>query len=165
LGDELILNPEYSGLFETILWSGQGEFSCLDCEQPTFVPYFTHELTVMVTDENGCEAQHSIMVIVDEENFIALPNVFSPNDDNINDQFTIHYYGRSVAQVSSFTVFDRWGGIVHRLTNSMIESGGSLWDGYKDLGKVEQGVYVFHLDVQLINGVNLNRTGNITVLK
>jgi len=165
LGDELVLTPEYSTDFETFTWSGQGEFSCENCDQPTFVPYYSGDLEVVVTDENGCVAEHSMRVNVDVENFIALPNVFSPNDDNINDFFTLHYYGRSVSQVLTFSVFDRWGGLIHSVRNGMPESGGSLWDGYSSSGKVAQGVYVYNLDIQLINGDVINRFGNVTVLK
>ncbi len=165
LGDDLILTPDYSIDFETIEWTGQGEFTCSNCPEPAFVPFMTDDLSILVADENGCEARHSIRINVDEENFIILPNIFSPNDDNINDQFSLFYYGRSVAQVNSFSVYDRWGGLIHNINNVMLESGGSLWDGYKNSDKVAQGVYFYNLEVQLINGVNFNKIGDITVLK
>ncbi|MEM9548499.1 MAG: gliding motility-associated C-terminal domain-containing protein [Bacteroidota bacterium] len=165
LGDELRLSPNYSEDFPSILWSGQGDFNCLDCEEPIMIPFFDGDIAVVVMDENGCEATHSIAVTIDDENFIALPNIFSPNDDNINDEFTIHYYGRSVSLIASFSVYDRWGGLVHRLENQQISSGGSIWDGYKTSSKVAQGVYLYELNVLLINGDIISRTGDVTVLK
>lgn len=165
LGDEIELRPAYSLDFEGILWSGQGEFSCLDCKEPSFIPYLSDEIMIVVTDVNGCEAKDTMSITVDDQNFIVLPNIFSPNDDRLNDFFTINYYGRSVSQVVLFAVFDRAGGLVQYIDNQEIESGGILWDGYTGRGKVVNGVYSYLLEVQLINGVTIQKLGDITVVK
>jgi len=165
LGDALTFDPDYSIDFTSILWEGQGDFSCIDCEYPSFVPYFAGDVKVSVVDENGCLAKDSLNIKIDEQNFITLPNIFSPNDDNINDFFTIHYYGRSVSKVVSFTVYDRWGGLIYNINNLEVESGGKLWDGYKVSKKVGVGVYSYILQVLLVNDVKIDKIGDITVLK
>lgn len=165
LGDELSLSPRYSTSFDRIEWQGQGGFSCLDCEEPFFVPYFTGPLLVNVEDDMGCRTQDSIFIEVDVENFLVLPNVFSPNEDRINDEFTLYFYGRSVGRIVEFSVYDRWGGRVHQLADQEAMNGMALWDGYGASSNVEDGIYLYNLEVDLINGTRMERTGSITVLK
>ena len=165
LGDELFLEPQYSNDIATILWTGLGDFSCTDCESPIFVPFFDGEIKVLVQDENGCEASDSLLLKVDDQSFLIIPNIFSPNDDNVNDFLTINYYGRSISQVVLFNVYDRWGGLVHSLNNVMLASGESIWNGYSSSQKVDVGVYTYVMEVVLINGVILDRIGDITVVR
>ncbi len=165
LGDEVKFDPIFSTEFESVEWFGQGEFSCFDCENPAFIPFFTGNVNVFVIDENGCEAADSMHIKVDDMNSIILPNIFSPNDDNTNDFFTINYLGKSISQIAGFTVFDRWGGVIYNIDDLVIENGGILWDGYNGSGKVTTGVYVYRLEIQLINGDKISKIGNVTVLK
>jgi gliding motility-associated-like protein len=165
LGDEINLDPQFSSNFNTISWTGQGNFSCIDCENPTFIPFFDGLITVNIQDENGCKASDSLFLKIDDQSFLILPNIFSPNDDGINDFLTINYYGRSISQIVSFNVYDRWGGLVHSLDQININSGESIWDGYGGANKVEVGVYTFSLRVALINGVEIAKVGNISVIR
>lgn len=165
LGDGLSFEPDYSTDFATVLWTGQGEFSCNDCENTSFIPYFDGPVIVSAIAENGCVAKDSLSIIIDEENFITLPNIFSPNDDGTNDFFTIQYYGRSVSSVVSFAVFDRWGGKIYSANNLEVESGGILWDGYTLSKKAEVGVYTYVLEALLVNNVKIDKIGDVTVLK
>ena len=165
LGDDIVFDPGYSELFPTINWSGSGVFDCMDCERPNFVPYTSGFVTVAATTESGCSTSDSIFITVEEDEVLYLPNVFSPNGDRINDEFTIAYHGRSVAGITKFAVHDRWGALVHQIENMPIENGGVLWDGFKDDRIIDDGVYVFYLELELINGRKLTQFGDITVLK
>ncbi|MDF1695599.1 MAG: gliding motility-associated C-terminal domain-containing protein [Saprospiraceae bacterium] len=165
LGDEFAIDVSYSTLFESFNWNGDGVFSCQNCEDPLFVPYNSGSIVILVEDDKGCQATDSMYVEVSDEAFIYLPNVFSPNGDNVNDFFTINYYGRSLSTVSDFRVFDRWGGLIYEIKNRNIESGGALWDGYIKSKQVETGVFYYIFEAVLINGVVFEKKGDITVFK
>ena len=90
---------------------------------------------------------------------LAIPEVFSPNSDGINDYLTILAFG---IKDFTFKIFNRWGEVVYS-TNDMQSSG---WDG--TYNGQEQGVGVF---VYCITGENMAtgeaivRTGNITLIR
>lgn len=90
---------------------------------------------VIVTDENGCIAADSVYIREICPTLYYIPNVFSPNDDGINDLFEIA--GRDIQSIH-LSVYDRWGGL-------MFESDevNARWDG-KYRGKpVNPGVYTW----------------------
>ena len=92
-----------------------------------------------------------------------MPNVISPNDDNINDIFTI-YTGAAVEIISiSGSIYDRWGNLVFSSNENPF-----AWNGkFKD-ENVNPGVYVYALNIQYkVDGREVSKTftGDITVIK
>ena len=122
---------------------------CRQPLEPASEPLDSTLYNVLLTDEYGCVAFDEAWVFVDKQRYIFIPNVFSPNEDGINDVFFIS--GTSIAQIKRFQVFDRWGGLIYTRQNFEIESGASLWNGYSSNKIVDNGVYSFRLQVKLIN--------------
>jgi gliding motility-associated-like protein len=84
------------------------------------------------------ESEFSNVVCIDNCPEYSLPNVFTPNNDGINDVFEPFPY-RSVASVE-MTIFNRWGGIVFQTTDPNI-----LWDGTnKDTGELVSAATYFY---------------------
>jgi len=77
----------------------------------------------------GCQFHRTYRLTVDCHADVYLPNSFSPNGDGLNDLF--QPFGTDF-EVLELTVYDRWGGLLHK---------GMAWDG----GKAGQGVYVYRL--------------------
>jgi gliding motility-associated-like protein len=165
LGQDIIISPEYSHLFPNINWITNGEIDCDDCASVNLLPFSSSYVIVNVSDTNNCTATDSIFLTVTEENLVHLPNIFSPNEDGINDFMTINYFGRSVSIIEEFSIYDRWGGLVHSLKNISLENGGILWDGYSDNKILPNGVYVYYLNLIYINGTNEQISKSITVLR
>ena len=68
----------------------------------------------------------------------VIPNVFTPNGDNINDTFTVS--GLSGNWIMH--VYDRWGNLIFS-TEQVADDG---WDGYNFLGlEAVTGVYFYVL--------------------
>lgn len=165
LGQDIIISPEYSHLFSSTTWTVNGEIDCEDCASINLLPFSSGYLVASVSEDNNCTDSDSMFLTVIEENLVHLPNAFSPNDDGFNDFMTIHYFGRSVSMVEQFSVFDKWGGLVHRIENEPIESGESLWDGYSNNKILPNGVYAYYLKLIYINGTNEEIIKSITVLR
>lgn len=87
-----------------------------------------------------------------------VPNAFTPNGDGHNDQFRVK--GIFIDQLQ-LTIFNRWGTIVYQ-TSSVEES----WDGTTQSGgHAQEGVYMFVLEVTGFDGINLERSGSITLIR
>jgi gliding motility-associated-like protein len=86
---------------------------------------------------------------------IFVPSIFSPNDDGKNDQQCV--FGNCIASME-FSIFNRWGEVVFSTTDQ-----NQCWDGIYKGKKVNTGVFVYKLKASLINGSEVNKSGNITV--
>jgi gliding motility-associated-like protein len=95
---------------------------------------------VSAYDENGLESEKSVVMGIDSCNFYEIPNVFTPNGDNINDRLIAKTSG--LVEKIDFRLFNRSGLLIFKTEEPRIE-----WDGtYK--GKiVSPGVYFYQCDV------------------
>ena len=96
-------------------------------------------------------------------NNIYVPNVFSPNDDGINDVFSVSV--GSDLQVTSMhgSIYDRWGNLVYS-----DEAIPFIWDGYFAEEIVMPGVYVYRIKVKYIDqGVETEvvLAGDVTLVR
>jgi len=93
---------------------------------------------IFVFDINNCDIHSSVVV---EENdcfsLLEVPNVFSPNDDGINDEFRVNYKNLAVFEAQ---IYNRWGELLY--TWHSPETG---WDGtiYNSNQKASEGVYYY----------------------
>ena len=79
---------------------------------------------------------------------IIVPNSLSPNGDGNNDYFSIEGLDPTLHKNLHFTVYNRWGYIVH--SKSGYAENKVLWDGrISDLNNemVSDGVYYYVLDL------------------
>jgi len=95
---------------------------------------------VTAFDVNGNESEKSVMVCIDSCNFYEIPNVFTPNGDDINDKLVAKTSG--LVEKVNFSLFNRNGLLLFKTEEPKIN-----WDGtYK--GKiVSPGVYFYQCDV------------------
>lgn len=107
---------------------------------------------ITLTSPEGCDSL--VLLHLDYFN-VFFPNVFSPNNDGINDVFTIFSEPGLVDNVD-LTIFDRWGGII---------SIGEDWDGKFNYEFVDGGVYVYLANVRMNDGVVRQFSGSVTVVK
>ena len=84
------------------------------------------------------ESEFSNIVCVENCPSYQLPNVFSPNGDNVNDLF-IPILSRSIASIK-LVVYNRWGTIVFETDDPEI-----MWDGkdYNSNRDLSEGVYFY----------------------
>ena len=115
---------------------------------------------VSAFDAKGNEGDKSVMICIDSCNFYEIPNVFTPNGDNINDRLVAKTSG--LVEKIDFRLFNRTGLLLFRTEDPKIN-----WDGtYK--GKiVSPGVYFYQCDVweNRISGLELfHLTGFVHVI-
>ncbi|MBX7203225.1 MAG: gliding motility-associated C-terminal domain-containing protein [Bacteroidia bacterium] len=88
---------------------------------------------------------------------VNLPNVFTPNNDGINDVF-LPEIKASIKQ-SELTVYNRWGNLIFK-TNQINEG----WNGHKENENYANGVYFWVLKYTTDDSKEHILKGNITLL-
>ncbi|MDP1725820.1 MAG: gliding motility-associated C-terminal domain-containing protein [Bacteroidota bacterium] len=144
----------------TYLWYPAIGLSNANIANPIAYPDTNTFYFVITQDTLGCTAYDSIEILVNKAEVIrGLPNVFTPNDDGINDCLPL----TSVVQFEyvEFVVFNRWGTTVFS-TNSQT----GCWDGKLNTGQdVSEGVYFFILNGTSQCDQKINQRGTITVIR
>lgn len=161
---------------DTILCFGQSLL--LDTENTTPVDYLwstgitTSNIlvnepgTYSVSLTNFCGTDESSITAEYEDcRSLYVPNAFSPNFDGVNDTFTFYSDG-NVKEVLRFEVYDRWGGLIFSPLNTGAEAENRFsWDGTLNDKKLENGVYIWILEVIYRDGSTELLKGEITLIR
>jgi len=116
------------------------------------------EYIITATNNSNCIATDTITIHEDCESSIVIPNVFSPNNDNINDLFIIT--GEDISQFQLF-IYDRWGHLIFETTD--INEG---WNGQNKAGKdVSAGTYYIVTQTSANNIDTITETGHLTLIR
>lgn len=163
-GESVEIFANITGEIVNILWEPSELVSCDTCLIIEVSPTETTEFSIQIIDTNGCIATDTILVRVEMDENIYVPNIFSPNDDGINDILFI-FTSSNVLEIETFSIYDRWGNLVFKEDNFEPNNEEVGWDGrYKGLN-VKPGVFAYYVEFELSDGT-LNRTsGTITVIR
>ncbi len=146
----------------TLTFSGNDVVSLLS---PVAFPKRTGWYTVTIINDAGCSTSDSVLIIVDPYKPIFIPNVITPNNDDINDWLTI--YGNAAATgIQIFQIYDRWGGLLWESSDDLLLNNHTLgWDGTSNNQPVMPGVYTYRAVVEFLDEIPVVYTGTVTVLK
>ena len=109
----------------------------------------------------GCDS----LVVLDLSFYqVYAPNVFSPNDDGINDRFMI-LGGEDLQDVVSLQIFDRWGNLLYEGKNHNPNDYFQGWDGWSRGREVGEGVYVYTALLLLEDGKERRLSGSVTLMR
>jgi Calx-beta domain/SprB repeat/CHU_C Type IX secretion signal domain len=181
LGDSLQLNASLLSnypieLIDTVIWEPMDylEFdgtSIADLLKPTTKPLRTirYQVTI-ISKDGGCEASDRVLVQVDTEPLIYIPNVFWPEDpDNSNSVFLIFAEDelKQIRQVNVLRVFDRWGNQVHQANNFQPNDPGFGWNGRMGTTgeAMNPAVFVYYAEIEMIDGRVLFYEGDVTLIR
>lgn len=109
--------------------------------------------------EAGCKDTSQVTVNVQTEQTIFLPNAFTPNGDGMNDY--IFPLSNKKFRMLTFMIYNRWGNLVYNWEDGDRRG----WDGTYKGAQVDQGVFVYYIQVALDNNELWEKKGNITLLK
>ncbi|MDF1696892.1 MAG: gliding motility-associated C-terminal domain-containing protein [Saprospiraceae bacterium] len=151
------------GLVDSIIWSPTEGLSCSDCLNPMADPDVTTTYTATVFFGDSCFVDLSVeIVIIDDTPDFIFPSVFSPNGDNMNDNFTLTITQGATGVPQSLRIFDRWGNLVYNGMGQDIETIG--WNGTFNGNEIPPGVYVYQLAVGQ-NEKTVYIYGDVTVVR
>jgi gliding motility-associated-like protein len=142
-------------------WQSDANMSNTISSNPTTNPDQTSVYYITVTDAQGCSKEDSIIIYVDntfcEDPFIFVPNAFSPDGDGHNDIIYVH--GGNITRIN-FVIYNRWG---EEVFSSNDQQKG--WDGTYKGKNCPPDVYGYYMTCQCLDGAELTKKGNITLLR
>jgi gliding motility-associated-like protein len=127
------------------------------------VPYGLYGISVSVVSNNGCIGNSvSLNVDVDECSFdnVFVPNCFTPNGNEVNNEWGPVFAGDWDHTVYNMLIFNRWGGIVWESKDYL-----SMWDGTFKNKMCLDGVYIWKMECKKLNSVKEVMHGHLTLLR
>ena len=121
----------------------------------------TGDYEVLLSSSAGCD---SLVMLNLELYDIFIPSAFTPNDDGINDIFTL-MGGDGLLWIKQMTVFNRWGKVVFQGNDFKGNDPNLGWNGWSPKGPEAEGVYVFTASLIYDDGQARTVSGSITLLR
>ena len=158
----VVLRAWTVGDIQTIQWLpseiDSGDFST------EFIALDDLDIRVIVQDSKGCLASDgfSLAIILGD---IYAPNAFSPNDDGVNDSFTLYSDNGSGEIIEQLQVFDRWGALIFETREARLNDELSGWDGSFNGKPMVPGVYTYHGKIRFGNGETRDVKGDVALIR
>ncbi|MBP7238758.1 MAG: gliding motility-associated C-terminal domain-containing protein [Saprospiraceae bacterium] len=154
------INGQPKGMVETN-WS---DGDCANCLVRTIEVVSSTYYEVFANDENGCTAQDRMNIDVFLNRDIFIPNIFSPNDDQVNDVFLISS-SKGLKEIEELTIFDRWGNLVFQEFHFQPDDPVLSWDGKMSGKPLNPGVYAYKVIVVFRDDRREIKFGDVTLIR
>lgn len=151
-------NPD---AIDEIIWTFKDSTVIANSVQVMFE--FYDEICAEIHFNDGC-IETICREVTLEDSKLFIPNVFKPGADDENSNFSF-FTNNFVKHVNYMKVYDRWGNMVFSIEDASPDDPSLSWDGKYNGGLVEQGVYVYIIDVDLFNGKKDQFYGDVTVIR
>ena len=139
-------------------WSfGDGKSSILSNPVHVYDKGNSYQVWLTVTNSDGCLDSIVEIVLVEDDDEVFIPNVFTPNDDLRNDIFKLII---TTAKDFSMTIYNRWGGLVFESNNFNVG-----WDGISNGVICPEGVYVYVVTFKNARGLEKKLHGTLTLIR
>lgn len=126
----------------------------------TYTSGGTYDVCLVAINKNGCSDTLCVPVVIYDAHTFTPVNVFTPNGDGNNDEFTFDYLASSIVEFNCIIV-NRWGRTITEL-NAITES----WDGTDKSGsECKDGVYFYTYSGTAENGEPISGQGTIQLIR
>jgi len=109
-----------------------------------------------LTTKNVYGCTNEATVLIGPTFHLYIPSSFTPNDDKVNDVFSIESTG---IRELKFQVYDRWGGKVFSTTDKNFE-----WDGYFNGRRLQMGSYAWRIVLFTDDDEYIEKRGTLMLL-
>jgi len=106
------------------------------------------EYLLSIPSELGCDSLIHLRLLHYK---VFIPNVFSPNNDGVNDLF-MPLYDTNDVSLHNMKIYDRWGALRYQ---------GKAWDG----SNLPSDLYIYIIDVVFANGQSNTFYGSLTLIR
>lgn len=144
----------------TVAWSPSSIISCPGCLTTRISPTSNTSIHAQLMHSSGCIYETDFNITLESVVSLYIPNVFSPNGDQVNDEWHIINPGDKI-EILKATIFDRWGNQLKEWKDTSDIS----WDGFFRGKPMNPGVFTYaieYIDQEMKKKIE---TGNITLLR
>ncbi|MCP4125408.1 MAG: PKD domain-containing protein [Bacteroidetes bacterium] len=136
---------------------GDGETSTDQNPEHEYQDTGYYDIVQYVITQFGCMDTAEVRVIVDPEFRFYIPSAFTPDEDQVNDNFA--GYGIGIKKYAMY-IFDRWGELIFESNDYEIR-----WDGSYKGSQVQNGVYVYFFDILDVEDETHEYRGHVTLFR
>jgi len=150
-----------------VLWTPLDdlEFISNNNLEVTVSPTSDRVYELFISDENGCTASDEVLVRVERNVSVYVPNVFNIDESSQNRRMKV-FAGSGVAVINFIKIYDRWGSLLREMSNIPPNIFGiEVWDGTTESQDLNSGVYVYVLEYTLIDGSSDIISGDVTLMR
>ncbi|MFH1320335.1 MAG: PKD domain-containing protein [Bacteroidota bacterium] len=143
-------------------WNFDDEYYS-DIQNPvhTYADTGSYTVELLVTDKNGCEEVVSLIVRINPDYIFFIPNVFTPNKDELNEVFLPIGEGIDENHYKMY-IFNRWGDEIFYTDDPYLGWDGTANDG-RELAQSE--VYVWLIITRDLLGKTHQYNGHVTLVR
>ncbi len=157
-------------LRQSIVWRPLFDTLNVDALIQEFTPAAgQYSIVVEVSNVNGCIQEDRIGVFVRFEERVYVPSAMHPGGlANDNNYLNVYANPASVASISRFEIFDRWGNRVFQRSSvpvSLLLQRDYAWDGTHDGQDAAPGVYTYFVELEYVTGVKEVISGGVTLMR
>ncbi|MCE3228159.1 MAG: hypothetical protein K0S32_2710 [Bacteroidetes bacterium] len=166
--NQVVFNPTHKyGPVVTYEWMFQGAAGASSYDTSSVVSPFRiydevgkYPVMLISTTDKGCKDTVFKILDIRDEMTVYIPNTFTPNNDNLNDIFSVKGIGLKM-EGYSMEIFDRWGSLMYS-TRDILKG----WDGTAKGQPAQNGVYIYKIKIIGANGEGKKEyIGHVTLLK
>lgn len=123
-----------------------------------YLPDLSNRIFVVGLSDNGCSDTAEVIINVSACCELFVPNAFSPNGDGINDGFAPTPLGNTRGY--RIQIFNHWGQLVFSASDMHKQ-----WDGTFNGIPSDAGTYFYYIAVNCMEGTELIRKGDVTLIR
>ncbi len=132
------LNVWSFGNYSEFWWQPEDLLLCDTCESQKIIIIDNQRFTLYYTGSNGCIFTRSFLATINKEGQLYIPTSFTPNGDNVNDEF----YAKGTGIIEfNMMVFNRIGELIFESND--INKG---WNGTYFQRQVQQDIYAYIIE-------------------
>lgn len=160
-----ILDPSVTFIDSTALihsslyFFGDGSISSSTLNVHTYQSVGEFPYSLIVTTQFGCSDTAKGIIYIDDIGTNYVPNIFSPNNDGVNDVFLVK--GRNITS-SHMKIFNRWGTLVFNSADALIG-----WNGINSEthSMCADGTYFYIIEITLGNNRTYSFDGYVQLVR
>ena len=141
------------------LWDfGDGTTSTEENPQHEYAAFGEYQVTLTATRGGACSTSVSIGdLIITVDNTIFVPNTFTPNGDQVNDEFVI-----TISNIQDYRIqiYNRYGTSLFQ-ANDIFDN----WKGVYNNEPLPVGTYYYIIDAVSVTGEVIKKSGAISIIK
>ena len=142
-------------------WSPSASLNCSDCSNPIATPLENTMYVIVGENESGCVDTTIVYITIEEDEFLYIPNTFTPDGDEFNHTFQPIYSDAFDDLNYELTIFNRWGEVIFQTNNKNIG-----WDGSYNGVLQPNGVYTYSVQLKRKSNDSVKTYhGHINLLK
>jgi gliding motility-associated-like protein len=144
------LNLWSQGNYSEFWWQPYDLLLCDSCESQSIAVTDDQRFFLFYSNSSGCIFTKSFLAVIDKEGQLFIPNSFTPNGDNMNDEF--YAKGKGIFEFN-LKIYNRIGELVFESND--INTG---WNGSYFQRQVQQDIYAYIIEYKdYSNSVKIER--------